>query len=76
MTAVDDHTLDVLTVVALAARGLTNRQIGDRLYLSKSAVQSRLARGHRQYGTRNRAHLVAVCLSCGDIPPLREDPTT
>lgn len=63
-------------VVALAAHGLTNTAIGRRLGRSTNTIKSRLARLTVRLGARNRAHLVAVCISRGLIPPLRKDTPT
>ncbi|HXF97701.1 MAG TPA: helix-turn-helix transcriptional regulator, partial [Gaiellaceae bacterium] len=46
-------------VAALAASGLTNRQIGERLFLSPKTVEANLARAYRKLGIRSRAELGA-----------------
>ena len=46
-----------LRVVELAAAGLTNRQMGERLYLSRRTVESHLAHVYRKLGVSTRAEL-------------------
>ncbi|HXF98095.1 MAG TPA: LuxR C-terminal-related transcriptional regulator [Gaiellaceae bacterium] len=46
-------------VAALAASGLTNRQIAERLFLSPKTVEANLARAYRKLGIRSRAELGA-----------------
>ncbi len=58
-------TLDVLTaqelqIVRLAARGLSNREIGQRLYLSHRTVESHLYRAFPKLGITSRAQLPSV----------------
>lgn len=75
MSTEPDPSLDELAAIALAARGNTNAQIGRALGLTEDGVKSRFARASLRLHTRNRAHTVAVCLSRGLIPLLREDTT-
>jgi DNA-binding NarL/FixJ family response regulator len=54
--------LDQLTtrereVVMLAAGGLTNRQIGDRLYLSEGTVRNYLSTAFAKLGVSRRSEL-------------------
>jgi DNA-binding CsgD family transcriptional regulator len=58
-------TLDVLTaqelqIVQMAADGLSNREIGQRLYLSHRTVESHLYRAFRKLGITSRAQLLGV----------------
>lgn len=46
-----------LRVVELAAGGLTNRQMGERLYLSRRTVETHLAHVYRKLGVSSRAEL-------------------
>lgn len=46
-------------IVALASEGLTNKQIGKRLYLSPRTVQWHLSRSFRKLGLRSRTELAA-----------------
>jgi DNA-binding CsgD family transcriptional regulator len=47
-------------VAQLAARGLKNREIAERLFLSPKTVEANLARAYRKLGIRSRAELGAV----------------
>ena len=50
-------------ILALVARGLTDRQIGERLFISTSTVRSHLDRISKKTGLRRRgAHMLAVDL--------------
>ncbi|WP_346428783.1 helix-turn-helix transcriptional regulator [Streptomyces sp. Z26] len=44
-------------IVALAARGLTNREIGEKLYLSPRTIGSHLYRSFPKLGVTARAQL-------------------
>ena len=45
------------TIASLAATGLTNRAIAERIYVSPKTVESNLARVYRKLGIRSRAEL-------------------
>ena len=49
-----------IQLVQLASRGLTNREIGDRMRLSESSVKTYMHAVFRDFGVRNRAELVAL----------------
>jgi DNA-binding NarL/FixJ family response regulator len=49
-----------LQIVQLAAEGLSNREIGLRLYLSHRTVESHLYRAFPKLGIATRAQLPAV----------------
>ena len=58
-------TLDVLTaqelqIVQMAAEGLSNREIGQRLYLSHRTVESHLYRAFPKLGITSRAQLLGM----------------
>jgi DNA-binding CsgD family transcriptional regulator len=53
-------TENELLVARLAASGLTNRQIADRIFVSRRTVEANLARAYRKLGIRSRAELVAT----------------
>jgi len=55
-----------LQVAQLAARGLTNREIGAQLYLSHRTVSAHLYRAFPKLGVRSRAQLRAIL---ADIQP-------
>lgn len=46
-------------IVTLASEGLTNKQIGEKLYLSPRTVQWHLSRAFRKLGLRSRTELAA-----------------
>ena len=48
-----------LRVAELAASGLTNREVADRLFLAIKTVEANLARAYRKLGIRSRAELGA-----------------
>jgi DNA-binding CsgD family transcriptional regulator len=54
-------------VLALAARGLTHRQIAQKLYLSPYTVFEYLKSARERLGARNTAHAVAIAIVCGLI---------
>jgi DNA-binding CsgD family transcriptional regulator len=47
-------------VIEMAARGLTARQIGERLFIGRRTVETHLARAYEKVGVRSKKHLVAV----------------
>jgi DNA-binding NarL/FixJ family response regulator len=66
--------LDVLTprereVVALAATGLTNEQIGEQLYLSPLTAKTHVNRAMTKLGARGRAQLVVIAYESGLVRP-------
>lgn len=48
-----------LGVIRLAAEGLTNRQIGDRLFISRRTVGTHLAHVFQKLDINNRSQLAA-----------------
>jgi DNA-binding NarL/FixJ family response regulator len=55
--APSDLTPTETTIASLAATGLTNRAIAERIYVSPKTVESNLARVYRKLGIRSRAEL-------------------
>ena len=47
------------TVANLVAEGLSNPQIGERLYISRRTVQTHVAHIFMKLGVSSRAHLAA-----------------
>jgi DNA-binding CsgD family transcriptional regulator len=58
-----------LQVARMAAEGLSNRQIGERLYLSHRTVGSHLYRIFPKLGITSRAQLTAMSLDLPTVPP-------
>jgi DNA-binding CsgD family transcriptional regulator len=52
-------------VAELAATGATNREIAERLFLSRRTVEANLARAYRKLGIHSRAELGAVMAGLG-----------
>lgn len=52
-------------VVAWAAEGLSNAEIGTRLHLSEETVKSHLRHVHQKLGARSRSHAVALAFRAG-----------
>jgi len=69
----DPGRLDVLTerereVVRLVAEGLTNDEIGQRLFMSPATARTHVGRAISKLGVRDRAHLVVVAYETGLSP--------
>jgi DNA-binding CsgD family transcriptional regulator/tetratricopeptide (TPR) repeat protein len=60
-------------IVRLASDGLTNREIGDRLFLSPRTVGSHLYRSYPKLGVADRHQLRDVISRAGLPPPAHED---
>ncbi|MPZ26919.1 MAG: AAA family ATPase [Micromonosporaceae bacterium] len=56
-------------VVALAARGLTNRQIGETLFLSRRTVDKHLSNAMRKLGVSSRTELAVAASDTGLLSP-------
>jgi DNA-binding CsgD family transcriptional regulator len=50
----------------LVAEGLTNRQVAERMFLSRHTVDFHLRQVFRKLGINSRVELVAVALEQGD----------
>ena len=60
-------------IVRLASNGLTNREIGDRLFLSPRTVSSHLYRSFPKLGVAERHQLRDVIARAGTLAPPREN---
>jgi two-component system, NarL family, response regulator DevR len=58
-----------LDVLRLVAQGLTNAEIGKRLYLSRHTVKEYLSQVMRKLGATNRLEAVLLATGCGLIEP-------
>jgi DNA-binding NarL/FixJ family response regulator len=66
--------LDVLTdrereVMTLVAEGLTNEEIGERLYVSPATAKTHVSRAMVKLGARDRAQLVVFAYEAGLVRP-------
>jgi DNA-binding CsgD family transcriptional regulator len=52
-------------VVDLVGEGLTYREIGERLFISRRTVETHVARAFRKLGVRSRAELAAALMKRG-----------
>jgi DNA-binding NarL/FixJ family response regulator len=56
-------------VLRLVAKGLTNQQIGDELFISLSTVKSHVAAIQSKLGVRNRVEIAAWAWQTGRVHP-------
>lgn len=56
-------------VLALVARGLTNAEIGRRLFLSEATVKTHLLRASGKLGVSGRTAAVTKAIETGALPP-------
>jgi DNA-binding NarL/FixJ family response regulator len=57
-----------LQVLALAAEGLTNSEIGEKLHVTEDTVKVHLRRIYRKLDARDRAHAVHIACHRGLLP--------
>lgn len=74
--AVTAERLAVLTarereVMSMAATGLTNEEIAERMYVSPFTVRTHVHRAMAKLDARDRAQLVAIAYQSGLVPPGR-----
>lgn len=61
------------SVLELAALGLTNREIGTRLFISESTVRFHLQKLKTKFSARSKTDLIARAIRLGVIAPAPED---
>ena len=71
---VDERTLEPLTerereVVALVARGLSNAEIAQELYISPATAKTHVSRAMMKLEARDRAQLVVIAFETGLVTP-------
>jgi DNA-binding NarL/FixJ family response regulator len=66
-----DHTLTSreVEVLALVSRGLTNAEIGRRLYIGEATVKTHLLRAFAKLGVNDRTAAVTAALARGILDP-------
>jgi predicted ATPase/DNA-binding CsgD family transcriptional regulator len=62
-----------LEVVRHAAAGLTNPQIGERMFISRATVKTHLSNVYAKLGVRNRSQLAAMAADALRYGPARRD---
>jgi DNA-binding NarL/FixJ family response regulator len=72
--AVDPERLAVLTkrereVMALVVQGLSNEEIGQRLFMSPATAKTHVSRAMLKLGARDRAQLVVLAYQTGLVIP-------
>jgi DNA-binding NarL/FixJ family response regulator len=60
-------------VLELAAEGLTNNEIGARLYIAESTVRFHVQKLKGKFGARTKTELIAKAIRAGVISPAAED---
>ena len=70
--ALEELTPQQRQIVRLANDGLTNREIGDRLFLSPRTVSSHLYRSYPKLGVAGRHQLRDVIASASTLTPADE----
>jgi DNA-binding NarL/FixJ family response regulator len=66
LDALTDREREVLTLVG---QGLTNGEIGERLFLSPLTAKTHVSRIMTKLDARDRVHLVVVAYECGLVQP-------
>jgi DNA-binding NarL/FixJ family response regulator len=61
-------------ILDLAARGLTNREIGEQLYLSESTVRFHIQKLKEKLGAHTKTELIAKAIRTGLIAPASDAP--
>lgn len=60
-------------VLELAAQGMTNSEIGDRLFISESTVRFHVQKLKEKFSARTKTELIAKAIRTGFIAPALED---
>lgn len=63
-----------LHVLQAVAAGMSNDEIAERLYITRSTVKSNVARLLARLGAHNRAHAVAIGYQLGYLQLDRKEP--
>ena len=62
-------------VVRLVAAGLTNAEIGDRLFLSRTTINAHLRRIYPKIGVDNRASASTYAVGAGLVEAVQQVPS-
>jgi DNA-binding NarL/FixJ family response regulator len=68
-TALDELTTREREVMALVAEGLTNAEIGERLFMSPATARTHVSRILTKLGARDRTQLVVMAYESGLVRP-------
>ena len=60
-------------MLELAAQGMTNGEIGERLYISESTVRFHVQKLKEKFSARTKTELIAKAIRTGFIAPALED---
>jgi DNA-binding CsgD family transcriptional regulator len=55
-------------VVRLLVEGLTDQEIGNRMFITERTAQAHVAAARRKLGARTRTHLAVIALRRGIVP--------
>lgn len=69
--ALDELTPREREIVAVAAEGLSNEEIADRLFISPATAKTHISRAMHKLGVRDRVQLVVVAYETGLVHPRR-----
>jgi DNA-binding NarL/FixJ family response regulator len=61
--------------MSLAAEGLSNDEIAQRLFVSPATAKTHVSRAMVKLGARDRAQLVVMAYESGLVSPGRRDPS-
>jgi len=61
---------------SIAAQGMTNGEIGERLYISESTVRFHVQKLKEKFSARTKTELIAKAIRTGFIAPALEDGIT
>lgn len=79
MNPVDKLTTQQRRILVLIAEGMSNAEIGAKLYITTNTVNTHVCRIYRVFGTHSRAHIAALSVALGlsdpTVPSLGQERT-